>query len=61
MRTEQNVVQDQMNRDRATVERLEKLLEQARQESINTEATNQELKSEMARLKAKIAELQSKL
>jgi len=44
-----------------TVERLETLLNQARQESINAQTTNQELQNEVSRLKQKVSELQSKL
>lgn len=61
LRTEQNVIQDQMDRDRATIERLETLLDQARQESIKVQTTNQELQNEMSRLKQKISELQTTL
>jgi len=50
-----------MSRDRVTVERLETLLDQARQECINAQATNQELQNEVSRLKQKISELQIKL
>lgn len=55
------MVQDQMSRDNAAVDRLEAMLNQARQESMSNQATNQELQSEMARLKQKIADLQNKL
>ena len=55
------MVQDQMNRDHAAIERLEELLDQARQESISTQTSNQELQNEVSRLKQKIADLQSKL
>lgn len=61
LRTEQNVIQDQMDRDRATIERLETLLDQARQDSIKVQTTNQELQNEMSRLKQKISELQTTL
>ncbi|XP_035738114.1 centrosomal protein of 135 kDa-like isoform X5 [Vespa mandarinia] len=61
LRTEQNVIQDQIDRDRATIERLETLLDQARQESIKVQTTNQELQNEMSRLKQKISELQTTL
>lgn len=50
-----------MTRDRVTMERLEILLDQARQESINAQATNQELQNEISRLKQKVSELQSRL
>ncbi|EZA60378.1 hypothetical protein X777_13467 [Ooceraea biroi] len=61
LKAEQTIVQDQMSRDRVTVERLETLLDQARQESINAQATNQELQNEISRLKQKVSELQNKL
>ncbi|XP_014476061.1 PREDICTED: centrosomal protein of 135 kDa isoform X3 [Dinoponera quadriceps] len=61
LKAEQSVAEDQMTRDRVTVERLETLLDQARQESINAQTTNQELQNEIARLKQRISELQSKL
>nr|XP_050846139.1 centrosomal protein of 135 kDa-like isoform X6 [Vespula vulgaris] len=61
LRTEQDVIQDQTDRDRATIERLEALLDQARQESIKVQTTNQELQNEMSRLKQKISELQTTL
>nr|XP_012140543.1 PREDICTED: centrosomal protein of 135 kDa-like isoform X2 [Megachile rotundata] len=61
LKAEQTVIQDQMSRDRATVERLEMLLDQARQESISVQANNQELQNEMSRLRQKMSELQSKL
>ncbi|XP_024940651.1 uncharacterized protein LOC107267564 isoform X3 [Cephus cinctus] len=61
LKAEQNMVQDQMDRDHAAVDRLEVLLSQARQESMNTQTANQELQNEMTRLKQKITELQTKL
>lgn len=61
LKAEQSVAEDQMTRDRVTVERLETLLDQARHESINAQTTNQELQNEIARLKQRISELQSKL
>ncbi|XP_018314210.1 centrosomal protein of 135 kDa isoform X3 [Mycetomoellerius zeteki] len=61
LQAEQSIVQDQITRDRVTVERLETLLNQARQESINAQTTNQELQNEVSRLKQKVSELQSKL
>ncbi|KAL0118049.1 hypothetical protein PUN28_009021 [Cardiocondyla obscurior] len=61
LKTEQSIVQDQITRDRVTVERLETLLDQSRQESINAQTTNQELQNEISRLKQKVSELQSKL
>lgn len=61
LKTEQAVIQDQMTKDRATVERLQMLLDQARQESITVQANNQELQNEMARLRQKMSELQNKL
>ncbi|XP_046487529.1 centrosomal protein of 135 kDa isoform X1 [Neodiprion pinetum] len=61
LKAEQNIVQDQMSRDNAAVDRLEAMLNQARQESLNNQTTNQELQSEMARLKQKISDLQNKL
>lgn len=61
LKAEQSIVHEQITRDRVTVERLETLLDQARQESINAQATNQELQNEISRLKQKVSELQSKL
>ncbi|KAG5335528.1 CP135 protein, partial [Acromyrmex heyeri] len=61
LQAEQSIVEDQITRDRVTVERLETLLNQARQESMNAETSNQELQNEVSRLKQKISELQSKL
>nr|XP_033320790.1 centrosomal protein of 135 kDa isoform X2 [Megalopta genalis] len=61
LKAEQTIIQDQMNRDRATVERLEMLLDQARQESITVQTNNQELQNEMSRLRTKMSDLQSKL
>ncbi|KAL6426094.1 hypothetical protein ACFW04_008989 [Cataglyphis niger] len=61
LKAEQSIMQEQMTRDRVIVERLETLLDQARQESINAQATNQELQNEISRLKQKVSELQSKL
>ncbi|KAK9309933.1 hypothetical protein QLX08_000568 [Tetragonisca angustula] len=61
LKTEQTVIQDQMTKDRATVERLQMLLDQARQESITVQTNNQELQNEMARLRQKMSELQNKL
>lgn len=61
LKTEHSVIQEQITRDRVTVERLETLLDQARQESINAQTTNQELQNEISRLKQKVSELQSKL
>lgn len=61
LRAEQNIAHEQMNRDHVTVDRMETLLDQARQESINCQAHNQEMSNEIARMKQRIAELQSKL
>lgn len=61
LKAEQNMIQDQLNRDRVTVERLENLLDQARQESMDSQTANQELQCEMSRLKQRICELQNKL
>ncbi|XP_011883028.1 PREDICTED: centrosomal protein of 135 kDa [Vollenhovia emeryi] len=61
LKAEQSIVQDQFTRDRVTVERLETLLDQSRQEAITAQATNQELQNEISRLKQKVFELQSKL
>ncbi|XP_025602495.2 testis-specific gene 10 protein isoform X2 [Athalia rosae] len=61
LRADQNMVQDQMSRDNAAVDRLEAMLSQARQESMTNQAINQELQSEMTRLKQKIDDLQNKL
>ncbi|XP_076748654.1 uncharacterized protein LOC143422118 isoform X1 [Xylocopa sonorina] len=61
LKAEQALIQDQMGKDRATVERLELLLDQARQESMTVQANNQELQNEMSRLRQKISELQNKL
>ncbi|XP_032671730.1 centrosomal protein of 135 kDa isoform X2 [Odontomachus brunneus] len=61
LKAEQSVAEDQMTRDRVTVDRLETLLDQARQESIDAQTTNQELQNEIARLKQRISEFQSKL
>lgn len=55
------MVQDQMSRDNAAVDRLETMLSQARQESMSNQATNQELQNEMSRLKQKTNDLQTKL
>lgn len=61
LKAEQAIIQDQMNRDRAMVEKLEMLLDQARQESMTTQTNNQELQNEVSRLKQKMSELQNKL
>ncbi|XP_076665146.1 uncharacterized protein LOC143367341 isoform X2 [Andrena cerasifolii] len=61
LKAEQAIIQDQMSRDRAMVEKLEMLLDQARQESMTTQANNQELQNEVCRLKQKMSELQNKL
>ncbi|KOC66279.1 Centrosomal protein of 135 kDa [Habropoda laboriosa] len=61
LKAEQSVIQDQMIKDRATVEHLEMLLDQARQESITVQTNNQELQNEMSRLRQKMSELQNKL
>lgn len=61
LKAEQSIVQDQITRDRVTIERLEILLDQSRQESINAQATSQELQNELCRLKQKVSELQNKL
>ncbi|XP_053977812.1 centrosomal protein of 135 kDa isoform X1 [Hylaeus volcanicus] len=61
LKADQTIIQEQMNRDRATVERLEMLLDQARQESITVQANNQELQNEMTRLRQKMSDLQNKL
>lgn len=61
LKAEHCVADDQMTRDRVTVQRLESLLDQARQESIDAQTTSQELQNEIARLKQRISDLQSKL
>ncbi|XP_043473672.1 centrosomal protein of 135 kDa isoform X2 [Leptopilina heterotoma] len=61
LRTENSVVQDQINRDNAAIDRLEDLLDQSRQESMNTQTANQELQNEILRLKQKNSELHCKL
>lgn len=61
LKAEQSIVQDQMTRDHVTLERLETLLDQTRQESINAQANNQELQNEISRLKQRVSELQTKL
>ncbi|XP_076179711.1 uncharacterized protein LOC143152941 isoform X3 [Ptiloglossa arizonensis] len=61
LKTDQTILQDQINRDRVTVERLEMLLNQARQESITMQTNNQELQNEISRLKQNMSELQNKL
>lgn len=61
LKAEQSIVHDQITRDRVTVERLETLLDQSRQECINAQASNQELQNEISRLKQKVSELQVKL
>ena len=61
LKTELNMAQDQMNRDRVTADRLETLLDQARQESMDSQAANQELQCEMSRMKQRLCELQNKL
>ncbi|XP_076626064.1 uncharacterized protein LOC143344162 isoform X1 [Colletes latitarsis] len=58
---EQSSIEDQMNKDRATVERLETLLDQARQEAVTMQANNQKLRNEMFKLRQKMSELQNKL
>ncbi|XP_043259475.1 centrosomal protein of 135 kDa-like isoform X2 [Colletes gigas] len=58
---EQASIEDQMNKDRATVERLEMLLDQARQEAMTMQANNQKLRNEMFKLRQKMSELQNKL
>ncbi|XP_063979260.1 centrosomal protein of 135 kDa isoform X4 [Diachasmimorpha longicaudata] len=61
LRAEQNIVQEQMNRDHVTVDRMQDMLDQARQESIDCQAHNQELQNEMTRMKQRVSELQNKL
>ncbi|XP_051170534.1 centrosomal protein of 135 kDa-like isoform X2 [Leptopilina boulardi] len=61
LRTENTVVQDQISRDNAAIDRLEELLDQSRQESMNTQTANQELQNEISRLKQKNTELHNKL
>ncbi|XP_023247970.1 centrosomal protein of 135 kDa [Copidosoma floridanum] len=60
-RSEQDVFQDQLTRDHKTIDRLERLIEEARKETMISQANNRELQSEVARLKAKISDLQCKL
>ncbi|XP_015111623.1 centrosomal protein of 135 kDa isoform X3 [Diachasma alloeum] len=61
LRAEQNIVHEQMNRDHVTVDRMEAMLDQARQESIDCQTHNQELQNEMTRMKQRVCELQNKL
>lgn len=50
-----------LSKDRDSVEYLEKLLADSRQENVELKIINQELQSEILRLKNKIEELQNKL
>ncbi|KAF7998336.1 hypothetical protein HCN44_009734 [Aphidius gifuensis] len=61
LKTEQNMIQDQITRDNAAVCRLEKMLEQSRHECMETQTINQELQNEISRLKERVCELQNRL
>ncbi|KAF2883200.1 hypothetical protein ILUMI_22975 [Ignelater luminosus] len=61
LRRESETLQDTLSRDRMTLENVEKLLSEARQENVQLQLYNQELNSEIRALKEKIEELQSRL
>lgn len=60
-RSEQEIFQDQMNKDHVQIDRLEKLLEEARKETMDCQSNCRELQHEVSKLKKKVSELQSKL
>ncbi|XP_008217193.1 centrosomal protein of 135 kDa isoform X3 [Nasonia vitripennis] len=60
-RSEQEIFQDQMNKDHVQIDRLEKLLEEARKETMDCQSNCRELQNEVSKLKKKVSELQSKL
>lgn len=61
LRRESETLQNTMAHDRHTVDGLEKLLAECRQENVDQTLINQELQAEIQRLKHKIQELHSKL
>ncbi|XP_058806047.1 GRIP and coiled-coil domain-containing protein 2-like [Phymastichus coffea] len=60
-KSEQDIFQEQMHSDHKTMDRLEKLLEEARRETINAQQDSREMEKEVLALKQKICDLQNKL
>lgn len=61
LRRESETVQTTLSRDRGSVQQLEKLLADARRESVEQKLLNEELQSEIQRLRTKCEELQGVL
>lgn len=61
LRRESESLQNTVTKDRTSLENVEKLLSEARQENVQLQLYNDELSSEIRALKEKIEELQSKL
>lgn len=61
LRRDSNTMRETLMKDRNNVEYLETLLSESRQEAVNLKLVNQELQTEIQRLRSKAEELQSKL
>lgn len=61
LRRDSDAIRDNLQKDRNNVEYLEKLLNESRQEAVNVKLLNQELQSEIQRLKSKAEDLHGKL
>lgn len=61
LRREGEALQSNLTHDRHNVESLEKLLRQCRQENVEQNILNQDLQTEINKLKQKIDDLQVKL
>lgn len=61
MRREGENLQTNWNQDRQAVDSLERLLRECRQENVEQNLLNQELQTELNRMKTRIEDLQHKL
>ncbi|XP_066998908.2 centrosomal protein of 135 kDa [Anabrus simplex] len=61
LREEQELMQDHLSKDRASISSLEALLATSRQETVDQKLQNQELQTEVTRLRQKVDDLQRKL
>lgn len=60
-KSEQDIFQEQMHTDHKTIDRLEKILEEARRETIDCRQDSRDMEKEVLSLKQKICDLQNKL
>lgn len=61
LRRESETIQTTLSKDRGNVQQLEKLLAETRREAVEQKLLNEELQSEIQRLRSKCEELQGAL